>query len=82
MKKSNIDGVIVVEGKEDVSYLSSFLNALFFTTNGLDINKEKIDFLKRASEKNKIIVMTDNDTAGETIKKKIKQAIYLRSAIQ
>lgn len=75
MKKINIDGVIVVEGKEDVSYLSSFLNALFFITNGLDINKEKIDFLKRASEKNKIIVMTDNDPAGETIKKKIKQEI-------
>ena len=73
--KINIDAVIVAEGKEDVSYLSSFINAYFFTTNGLDINQEKLDFLSRASKLNKIIVMTDSDTAGEKIKNIIKSQI-------
>lgn len=73
--KINIDAVIVVEGKEDVSYLSSFINAYFFTTNGLDINQEKLDFLSRASKANKIIVMTDSDAAGEKIKNIIKSQI-------
>ena len=31
-----------MEGKSDVSYLSSFINALYFTTNGLDISEGKI----------------------------------------
>ena len=69
MNKMNIDGIIVVEGKEDVSYLSSFIKALFFTTNGLDISEEKIEFLKRVSEKQKIIILTDSDKAGEIITK-------------
>ena len=75
MNKINIDGIIVVEGKEDVSYLSSFINALFFTTNGLDISNDKLDFLSRAAKQNKIIVLTDNDKAGDIIRNKIKSQI-------
>lgn len=73
--KINIDGVIVVEGKEDVSYLSSFINSLFFATNGSDINQKKINFLQEVSKVNKIYVLTDNDDAGERIRKIIKQEI-------
>ena len=65
MNKINIDGVLIVEGKDDVSYLSSFINALFFTTNGYDINTKKIAFLKEAAKVNKLIVFTDPDEAGE-----------------
>lgn len=75
MNKINIDGVLIVEGKEDVSYLSNFVNALFFTTNGYDINKDKIDFLKAASKVNKLIIYTDPDKAGEEIRNKIKSEI-------
>lgn len=73
--KTNIDGVIVVEGKSDVGYLTSFINSLFFITNGLDVSKEKLDFLKRVSEKRKLIILTDNDEAGERIRNLIKQEI-------
>ena len=52
MNKININAVLIVEGKEDVSYLSSFINALFFTTNGYDLNEEKISFLKEAAKRN------------------------------
>ncbi len=75
MNKINIDGVLIVEGKEDVSYLSSFLNALFFTTNGYDLNNKKIEFLKSASNVNKLIIFTDSDEAGETIRNKLKSEI-------
>lgn len=73
--KYNFEGVIVVEGKEDVSYLSSFLNGLFFTTNGLDISDEKIQFLKNVNKVNKLIIMTDNDASGEVIRNRIVNQI-------
>ena len=44
--KKKIDGVLIVEGKTDVSYLSSFIDTFFLTTNGYDLSEEKIDFLK------------------------------------
>ena len=75
MNKINIDGVLVVEGKDDVSYLSSFINALFFITNGYDLSEEKIDFLSRAAKVNKVIIYTDPDEAGETIRNRIKSQI-------
>ena len=34
MNKYYFDGVIVVEGKSDVSYLSSFIDSRYFITNG------------------------------------------------
>ena len=78
--KTKIDGVIIVEGSNDVSYLSNFLDALYFTTNGLDLSKDKIEFLKEASKVNKLIVFTDPDNAGESIKNKLIneiQGIYV-----
>ena len=75
MNKYYIDAVIVVEGKSDVSYLSSFIDSNFFITNGYDLNSKKLDFLKRVSEVNKVIVFTDNDKAGETIENKLKSNI-------
>ena len=75
MNKVNIDGVLIVEGKDDVSYLSSFLNAQFFTTNGYDINEDKLNFLKEVAKVNKLIIYTDNDEAGEKIRNVIKSNI-------
>ena len=75
MNKINIDGVLIVEGIADVSYLSNFVNALFFTTNGYDLSEEKINFLKRAAKVNKLIIYTDPDEAGEEIRKCIKTQI-------
>ena len=41
-----IDGVIVVEGTNDSSFLSSFVDALYVETNGFDIDEQEIDFLQ------------------------------------
>lgn len=76
MKKINIDGVIIVEGKADVSFLSNYLDALFFITNGYDLNQEKVDFLNRVSKVNKLLILTDPDKAGEDIRNTIKNKIH------
>lgn len=75
MNEINIDGVLIVEGKDDVSYLSSFVNALFFTTQGYDLSEEKIKFLVKASSVNKLIIFTDPDEAGERIRNSLKTNI-------
>ncbi len=67
--KRIIDGIIIVEGTGDSSYLSSFIDALFIETNGFDIKEEDIDFLQHCNKKT--IILTDSDEAGECIRKKL-----------
>lgn len=70
-----IDGVVVVEGKNDVAFLSSFIDAEFVTTNGSEISKDTIDYLKSISSKKKIYVLTDPDYPGERIRKILDENI-------
>lgn len=73
--KNNINGVLVVEGSNDASFLSSIVNAHIFITNGVDLSKDKIEFLKEVSKVNDVIVLTDMDLAGERIRLKIRNEI-------
>ena len=63
-----IDGVVVVEGKNDVSYLSSFIDACYVITNGYEIPKEEVNFLNQIIKIKKVIILTDSDEAGKTIR--------------
>ena len=76
-----INKIIVVEGKEDASYLSSFIEAEYVITNGYDIPKEEIDYLNEASKHTDILVLVDPDEAGRQIEEKLKallvKATYL-----
>ncbi len=76
-----INKIIVVEGKEDVSYLSSFIEAEYITTNGYDIPNEEIEYLNEASKHKEILVLVDPDKAGREIedrlKKKLEKATYI-----
>lgn len=78
--KKIIDGIIVVEGTGDSSFLSSFIDALFIETNGYDIKHEDIDFLQNCNKK--IIVLTDSDSAGDTIRdrlsKELPNAVHIK----
>lgn len=65
------DGVIVVEGKGDVSFLSSFINAEYVILNGYDMPESTIDYLLHLKNR-KIVVLTDPDEAGKTIEKRMK----------
>lgn len=40
MNKLFFKGIIVVEGKSDINFLSTFLSGKFFSTNGCDINEK------------------------------------------
>lgn len=73
--KYNIKGIIVVEGKTDVAFLETFLNATFVTTNGSEVSKETINYIKELSKTNDIIVLTDPDSPGNRIRKLLDENI-------
>ena len=66
-----LDGILVVEGKEDASYLSNYISSEIVTTNGFEIPKEKISYLKDK----KVIVLTDPDEAGLRIRQKLNELL-------
>ena len=66
-----LDGILVVEGKEDASYLSNYISSEIVTTNGFEIPKEKISYLKDK----KVIVLTDPDEAGKKIRQKLNELL-------
>ena len=70
-----INKIIVVEGKEDVSYLSSFIEAEYITTNGYEIPDEEIKYINEASKHKEILVLVDPDKAGREIEKKLKEKL-------
>ena len=70
--KYYFDGVIVVEGKDDEAFLSSFINSIYVRTSGYVIPDEEIDFLNHLENK-RIIVLTDSDAAGETIRDRLNK---------
>lgn len=66
--KKIINGIVVVEGKSDVAFLSTFIDAEFVTTNGSEISQDTINYLKEASKSKKIYVLTDPDSPGKRIR--------------
>lgn len=73
--KYYIDNIIVVEGHNDVSHLSSFIDALFVITNGYEIPKEEINFLNNKRNTKPVIVLTDSDEAGKSIRERLINAL-------
>ena len=86
--KKIINGIIVVEGKTDVAFLSEFIDAEFVITNGSEIPQKTIEYLQKSSENRDIFVLTDPDSPGKRIRdildlkiKNLKLKI-IRSALQ
>lgn len=69
--KIYLDGILVVEGKEDASYLSNYIASEIVTTNGFEIPNETITYLKDK----KVIVLTDPDEAGKRIREKLNELL-------
>ncbi|HBH94891.1 MAG TPA: DUF4093 domain-containing protein [Ruminococcaceae bacterium] len=65
---------VIVEGKYDKIKLSSVIDGLIITTDGFSIfkNKEKLALIRRLSEKQGIIILTDSDSAGFKIRNYIR----------
>lgn len=68
MDKIKYPAIIVVEGASDVALLSSFLDAEFVITNGSEVSRETIDYLKEAKKNKDIVVLTDPDYPGKRIR--------------
>lgn len=73
--KKVINGIVVVEGKSDVALLSNYIDVEFVITNGSEISKSTIDYLKLKSSTTKIYVLTDPDSPGKRIRDILDQNI-------
>lgn len=72
-----LEQAVIVEGKYDKIKLSSIIDAVIITTNGFNIFKdtEKLELIRLYAQKTGIIIMTDSDSAGFTIRNHIKGAV-------
>lgn len=71
--KTIINALIVVEGKTDINFLSSFIEADFYEVNGSSVKKEDFDFINKYLSRGKVILLTDPDYPGIQIRNKIKE---------
>ena len=60
-----LNGVLVVEGKEDASYLSNYIESEIVVVNGYEMSDRTINYLKGKT----IIALLDPDDAGKQIRK-------------
>lgn len=69
-----IKEAIIVEGTYDKIKLGGIVDATIVTTDGFDIfkNCKKAELIKKLSEKNGIVVLTDSDRAGFQIRNYVK----------
>lgn len=73
--KKTFNGVLVVEGSNDASYISSFMDAVIVTTNGYEIPELELDFLTHLPKDKNIYILTDSDEAGNRIRERLNQLI-------
>ena len=66
-----LDGILVVEGKEDASYLSNYIESEIVTLGGYSLSKHIIDYLKNK----RVILLTDPDDAGLAIRTKLNSLL-------
>ena len=69
--KRHLNSILVVEGKEDASYLSNYIASEIVVVNGFELNDNLISYLKNK----KVIVLTDPDEAGKTIRKQLNDKL-------
>lgn len=70
-----IKELIVVEGKTDLIYLKSFLDADIVITNGSEISHETLEFIKEANKRQGVIILTDPDYPGIRIRNIVSEFI-------
>lgn len=71
--KKIVNGIIVVEGTNDISFLSSYIDAEYVELNGLELRN--IKYLKAVSKEKTIYLLTDPDEEGLRIREKVKKQI-------
>ena len=69
--KINLDGILVVEGKEDASYLSNYISSEIVVVNGFELSKNTISYLKNK----RVILLLDPDESGLRIREKLNKEL-------
>ena len=69
--KKYLNSILVVEGKEDASYLSNYIDSEIVTVQGYEIPEATINYLKNK----KVIIFTDPDEAGKKIRERLNSSI-------
>ena len=69
--KIYLNGVLVVEGKEDASYLSNYIDSEIVFVNGFELDKSTISYLNSKH----VIALLDPDEAGEKIRAVLNKII-------
>ncbi len=73
--KPKIKEVIVVEGKSDTKKIKLAVDADTIETQGLALEPETLELIAHAQETKGVIVFTDPDYPGETIRKEIARKV-------
>ena len=76
--KITLNGILVVEGKEDASYLSNYISSEIVVVNGYELPKATIPYLKDK----KVILLTDPDEAGLKIREKLNSLLSNASNVE
>lgn len=78
MNKIKIESAVIVEGKYDKIKLSTFLDALIIETNGFSIfkDRERMELIRQLARTRGIVILTDSDAAGFSIRSRIRGAIH------
>ena len=69
--KLYLNAVLVVEGKEDASYLSNYIESEIVVVNGYEMSESTINYLKGKA----VIVLSDPDEAGKQIRKTLNEKL-------
>ena len=69
--KIYLNGVLVVEGKEDASYLSNYIGSEIVVVNGFELDESTISYLNNRH----VLALLDPDDAGKSIREKINKAL-------
>lgn len=66
-----LNRILVVEGKEDASYLSNYIDSEIVVINGYELSKATISYLKDKP----VILLLDPDKAGLDIREKLNSLL-------
>ena len=69
--KISLNRILVVEGKVDASYLSSYIGSEIVVVNGYEVSDATISYLKDKP----VILLLDPDSAGESIRNKLNRVL-------
>ncbi len=75
MNKIKYNAVLVVEGKMDKDLIESFMDVDIITTNGSEVSRETIEYIRTISKKRDVIILTDPDAPGKRIRDIINNEI-------